>query len=78
MSEALRLTEALIARRSVTPEDAGCQALLAERLVRAVKRNELRVVVGPDAVLLDVVSRAAPTLVPRLSGALLRWAGVRL
>ena len=35
MSEALRLTEALIARRSVTPEDAGCQALLAERLVRA-------------------------------------------
>jgi succinyl-diaminopimelate desuccinylase len=34
MSEALRLTEALIARRSVTPEDAGCQALLAERLVR--------------------------------------------
>jgi len=34
MSEALRLTEALIERRSVTPEDAGCQAMLAERLVR--------------------------------------------
>lgn len=34
MSKALRLTEALIARRSVTPEDAGCQALLAERLTR--------------------------------------------
>ncbi len=31
--EALRLTEALIARRSVTPEDGGCQALLAERLL---------------------------------------------
>lgn len=31
-AEALRLAEALIARPSVTPEDAGCQALLAERL----------------------------------------------
>ena len=32
MSDALRLTETLIARRSVTPEDAGCQALLGTRL----------------------------------------------
>jgi succinyl-diaminopimelate desuccinylase len=32
---ALRLTEALIARRSVTPEDGGCQALLGERLQAA-------------------------------------------
>jgi succinyl-diaminopimelate desuccinylase len=32
--EALRLAEALIARRSVTPADGGCQALLAERLER--------------------------------------------
>jgi succinyl-diaminopimelate desuccinylase len=32
---ALRLAEALIARRSVTPEDGGCQALLAERLQAA-------------------------------------------
>ena len=32
---ALRLTEALIARASVTPEDGGCQALLSERLERA-------------------------------------------
>ncbi|MEO8152300.1 MAG: succinyl-diaminopimelate desuccinylase [Rhizobacter sp.] len=32
MSAALQLTEALIARRSPTPEDAGCQVLLAERL----------------------------------------------
>ena len=31
-NDALRLAEALIARPSVTPEDAGCQALLAERL----------------------------------------------
>ncbi|HMO48487.1 MAG TPA: succinyl-diaminopimelate desuccinylase [Rubrivivax sp.] len=31
----LRLTEALIARASVTPEDGGCQALLGERLQRA-------------------------------------------
>lgn len=32
MSATLSLTEQLIARRSVTPEDGGCQALLAERL----------------------------------------------
>jgi succinyl-diaminopimelate desuccinylase len=31
---ALRLAEALIARQSVTPQDGGCQALLAERLER--------------------------------------------
>jgi succinyl-diaminopimelate desuccinylase len=34
VSEAVRLTEALIARRSVTPADGGCQALLAERLAK--------------------------------------------
>lgn len=32
MSRTLHLTEALIARASVTPEDGGCQALIAERL----------------------------------------------
>jgi len=32
MNQALQLTEALIGRASVTPEDGGCQALLAERL----------------------------------------------
>lgn len=32
MSDVLELTRDLIRRRSVTPEDAGCQALLAERL----------------------------------------------
>jgi len=32
MTATLRLTEALIARPSVTPEDQGCQALMAERL----------------------------------------------
>ena len=32
---ALRLTEALIARASVTPSDGGCQDLLGERLARA-------------------------------------------
>ena len=31
----LDLAEALIARRSVTPEDGGCQELLAERLARS-------------------------------------------
>lgn len=34
MSETLRLVETLIARRSVTPEDAGCQGLVAQRLAR--------------------------------------------
>lgn len=32
MSAALQLTETLIGRRSTTPDDAGCQALLIERL----------------------------------------------
>ena len=35
MLDALELTRALIARRSVTPEDDGCQKLLADRLARA-------------------------------------------
>ena len=35
MSDILQLTCDLIARPSVTPEDAGCQRLIAERLVRA-------------------------------------------
>ena len=32
MSDVLSLVQALIARPSVTPDDAGCQALLIERL----------------------------------------------
>ena len=32
MSATLRLAEQLLSRRSVTPDDAGCQALIAERL----------------------------------------------
>ena len=32
---ALALTEALIRRASITPDDAGCQRLIAERLERA-------------------------------------------
>ena len=35
MSEVLDLTRDLIARPSVTPDDAGCQALVADRLSRA-------------------------------------------
>ena len=34
MSPTLQLTEQLIARPSVTPEDAGCLDLLTERLAR--------------------------------------------
>ncbi len=44
---ALRLTEALIARPSVTPDDGGCQALLADRLTQAGFRCET-LVCGPD------------------------------
>jgi succinyl-diaminopimelate desuccinylase len=35
MSDVLELTKDLVARRSVTPEDAGCQELLAARLAKA-------------------------------------------
>ena len=34
MNDVLALTQNLIARRSVTPDDAGCQSVLAERLQR--------------------------------------------
>jgi len=40
MSEVLQLTSELISRPSVTPEDAGCQKLLAERLQHAGFRCE--------------------------------------
>jgi len=45
--KALRLTEALIARPSITPDDGGCQALLAERLQHAGFSCET-LVCGPD------------------------------
>ena len=44
---ALRLTEALIARASVTPTDGGCQALLGERLAQAGFACET-LVCGPE------------------------------
>ncbi len=47
MSETLRLAEALITRPSVTPEDAGCQDLVAERLARIGFAVET-IVSGPD------------------------------
>jgi len=40
MSDVVDLARELIRRRSVTPDDAGCQALLAERLQRAGFRIE--------------------------------------
>lgn len=49
MSEALRLTEALIACRSVTPADDGCQALLARRLAAAGFQCESLDAGPPDA-----------------------------
>ena len=44
---ALRLTEALIARASVTPSDGGCQLLLGERLAQAGFACET-LVCGPE------------------------------
>ena len=40
MAGTLELAQALISRRSVTPEDGGCQALIAERLSGAGFRCE--------------------------------------
>jgi hypothetical protein len=48
MSEALRLTEALIARRSVTPEDAGCLDIITARLAPLGFECE-RIDSGPDS-----------------------------
>jgi len=47
MSEALRLAEALISRRSVTPADGGCQSLLASRLAAIGFECEM-LMRGPD------------------------------
>ena len=40
MSDVLALTQDLIARPSVTPDDAGCQAMISERLARSGFRCE--------------------------------------
>jgi succinyl-diaminopimelate desuccinylase len=48
MSQALALTEALIARPSVTPDDAGCLNMLGQRLVQLGFVNE-RLDSGPDS-----------------------------
>lgn len=47
MNATVRLTEALIARPSVTPEDQGCQALMSERLSAAGFECHT-LVFGPD------------------------------
>lgn len=47
MSRTLQLTEQLISRASVTPDDAGCQAILAARLVSLGFECET-IVSGPD------------------------------
>ena len=44
---ALRLAEALIARPSVTPDDAGCQTLIVERLAPLGFSCE-RIASGPE------------------------------
>jgi succinyl-diaminopimelate desuccinylase len=40
MSRTLQLAEQLISRASVTPDDAGCQQILGERLARLGFRLE--------------------------------------
>jgi succinyl-diaminopimelate desuccinylase len=47
MSAALELTEALIACKSVTPTDGGCQELIAQRL-QAIGFHTESIVSGPD------------------------------
>ncbi|UUX97199.1 succinyl-diaminopimelate desuccinylase [Aquabacterium sp. J223] len=47
MSDTLLLLEALIARPSITPDDAGCQALIGDRL-RAVGFDCTSLPFGPD------------------------------
>ena len=48
MSQTLQLLRSLIARPSVTPDDAGCQALVADRL-RAAGFDCESIAAGPDA-----------------------------
>lgn len=50
----------LAQRIGVTPEH------VAERIIKAVERNQLRIRVGKDAVLLDVVKRLFPVGVQKL------------
>jgi succinyl-diaminopimelate desuccinylase len=64
---ALRLTEALIARRSVTPDDGGCQDLLGERLQAAGFALETHVFGPQDFRVTNLLalrrgSRPGPTL----------------
>ncbi len=67
-ADTLRLAEALIARRSVTPEDAGCQALLTGRLQAAGFVCEALDAGPPDARVANLwavhdAGMAGPTLV---------------
>jgi succinyl-diaminopimelate desuccinylase len=69
MTATVRLTEALITRPSVTPEDQGCQTLMLERL-RAVGFECTTLTFGPDSAPVTNLwaikrgsDKAAPTLV---------------
>jgi len=52
-----------------SPEDA------AKRIVKGVKRNERRVLIGMDAQLIDGMQRLFPTAYQRLLITLGRWRG---
>ena len=54
MSTTQRLLEELISRRSVTPDDAGCQALIATQLAQAGFEIEWFHGGPPDAVVTNL------------------------
>ena len=73
MSATLHLAEQLISRRSVTPDDAGCQALIAERLRAARLRLRDAADRPEDVARHQPLGACAPAAPP--SGKLLVFAG---
>ena len=64
MARTLALLEGLITRRSATPEDAGCQALIADRL-KAVGFDCETLVFGVETT--DVVAYVSASVVLMLA-----------
>jgi len=65
MSQTLELTRDLLARRSVTPADEGCQALMAQRLgaaISAVPGLRLARPVEVNAVFVDMSAAVAEAM----------------
>jgi succinyl-diaminopimelate desuccinylase len=66
MSETLRLIEALVSRPSVTPDDAGCQHLVADRLQKAGFRCETLTSGPPEFRVTNLWARRGDGLRPTL------------